>query len=63
MKLSEELPDEREGMMGTKRVFISFDYDHNNYLRGNLVTQAKDHESPFSITDSSVQHRIDENWR
>ena len=49
--------------IATKGVFISFDYAHDNDLRGNLVAQARDPESPFSITDWSVQHRIDENWR
>ena len=49
--------------MAVKRVFISFDYDHDNDLRGNLVAQATNPESPFSITDRSVRHRIDENWR
>ena len=49
--------------MAVKRVFISFDYDHDNDLRGNLVAQAENPESPFSIVDSSVKHRIDENWR
>ena len=49
--------------MAAKRVFISFDYDHDNDLRGNLVAQAKRPESPFSIRDWSVQHRIEENWR
>ena len=49
--------------MAVKRVFISFDYEHDNDLRGNLVAQAKNPESPFSIRDSSVKHRIDENWR
>ena len=49
--------------MTTKGAFISFDYDHDNDLRGNLVAQAKNPESPFSITDWSVRHRIDENWR
>ena len=49
--------------MTTKGVFISFDFDHDNELRGNLVAQAKDLESPFSITDWSVRHQIDENWR
>ena len=44
-------------------VFISFDYDHDNDLRGNLVAQARRPESPFSIADGSVRHRIDENWR
>ena len=49
--------------MATKSVFISFDYDHDNDLRGNLVAQSKDSESPFSITDLSVRGSIDENWR
>ena len=47
----------------TKSVFISFDFDHDNDLRGNLVAQARDLESPFSITDWSVKAPIDENWR
>ena len=49
--------------MAVKRVFISFDYDHDNDLRGNLVAQAKKPESPFSIRDRSVRYRIDESWR
>ena len=53
--------------MATKGVFISYDYSfdyyHDNDLRGNLVSQAKNPESPFSITDWSVRHRIEENWR
>ena len=49
--------------MVTKSAFISFDYDHDNDLRGNLVAQAENPESPFSITNWSVQEPIDENWR
>ena len=49
--------------MTTRGVFISFDYDHDKDLRGNLVAQARNADSLFSITDWSVQHRIDEAWR
>lgn len=49
--------------MDTKSVFISFDYDHDNDLRGNLVAQAKEPLSPFTITDWSVKKPIDEKWR
>ena len=49
--------------MDTKSVFISFDYDNDQDLRGNLVAQAKNPESPFSITDWSVKEPISENWR
>ena len=52
-----------ETAMAVKRVFISFDYDHDNDLRGNLVAQTKNPDSPFSIRDRSVKYRIDENWR
>ena len=50
-------------MAGTKRVFISFDYDNDRSLRGDLVGQAKRPDSPFSITDWSVRYRIDEGWK
>ncbi len=53
----------REETMTTKSVFISFDFDHDNDLRGNLVAQAEDSESPFNITDWSLHEPIDENWR
>lgn len=53
----------RDTTVTVKRVFISFDYDQDNDLRGNLVAQAKNPDSPFRIRDWSVQHRIDENWR
>lgn len=49
--------------MSTKSAFISFDYDHDNDLRGNLVAQAENPESPFSITDWSVRERISERRR
>ena len=49
--------------MTTKSVFISFDYDNDNDLRGNLVSQAKRSDSPFSITDWSVKEPFDEKWR
>ena len=50
-------------MVDTRSVFISFDYDNDNDLRGDLVAQAGDPESPFSIADWSVEHRIDEGWK
>ena len=49
--------------MTTKGVFISFDYDNDKDLPGNLVAQARNPESPFSITDQSVEEPISENWR
>ena len=49
--------------MDTKSVFISFDYDHDKDLRGSLVSQAKDQDSPFSITDWSLREPITEKWK
>ena len=49
--------------MDTKSVFISFDYDSDQDLRGNLVAQAENPDSPFNITDWSVWEPISENWK
>ncbi len=49
--------------MTTESVFISFDYDNDKDLPGNLVAQAARPDSPFSIRDRSVKYRIDENWK
>ena len=46
-----------------KRAFISFDFDNDNDLRGNLVAQAQKSDSPFNIADWSVKEPFDENWR
>ena len=50
-------------MATRKSAFISFDYDNDNDLRGNLVEQAKRSDSPFSIKDWSVKEPYDESWR
>ena len=50
-------------MATTKSAFISFDFDNDSSLRGDLVAQAKRPDSPFSITDWSVRYRIDEAWK
>ena len=49
--------------MTTKSAFISFDYDNDKDIRGSLVAQAKDPNSPYSITDWSLKEPIDEKWR
>ena len=46
------------------RVFVSFDYDHDKDLHGNLVAQARQPDSPFTITDQSLPSAIhDGNWK
>jgi hypothetical protein len=49
--------------MAKKRVFISFDYDHDLDLKNLLVGQAKNEDSPFEITDLSIKEAISEDWK
>lgn len=49
--------------MTRKRVFISFDYDHDARLKDLLVGQARNSDSPFDITDMSIKAKIDQDWK
>jgi hypothetical protein len=46
-----------------KRVFISFDYDHDSDLRVMLAGQAKHPDTPFSIADWSVKEELSGDWK
>lgn len=47
-----------------KRVFTSFDFDHDENLRNLLIGQAKYPDSPFEIHDWSVKEPFGEtNWQ
>jgi hypothetical protein len=45
------------------RVFISFDFDHDENLRNLLVGQARNPDSPFEIADWSVKEPFTGNWK
>jgi hypothetical protein len=49
--------------MAKKRVFISFDFDHDEDLRNLLVGQAKNPDSPFDIANWSVKEPLTGNWK
>ncbi len=49
--------------MSKKRVFISFDYDHDLDLKNLLVGQSKNEDSPFDIADFSIKEAISEDWK
>ena len=49
--------------MAKMRTFISFDYDHDSDLKNLLVGQAKNDDSPFSITDMSIKETITKKWK
>ena len=46
-----------------QRVFISFDFDHDEDLKNALVGQAKYPNSPFEIADWSVKEPFTGNWK
>lgn len=50
-------------MAKKKRVFVSFDYDHDLDLKNLLVGQAKNEESPFNIAEFSIKEAISKDWK
>lgn len=46
-----------------KSAFISFDYDHDEFLRTALAGQAKNPDSPFDIIDRSVKEPLSGDWK
>jgi hypothetical protein len=42
-------------MKYTKKVFVSYDYDHDKALKDLLIGQAHNPECPFEITDGSLK--------
>jgi hypothetical protein len=44
--------------MAKTKVFISFDYENDRDIKGALISQAKQADSPFSINDCSIQFSV-----
>jgi hypothetical protein len=49
--------------MAMVRVFISFDFDHDEDLRNLLVGQARNPDSPFEIADWSLREPLPGDWK
>src|SRR4051794_36758414 len=49
--------------MAKKRVFISFDYDHDEGAKIMLAGQAKHEDSPFDFKDASVKEHLTGDWK
>lgn len=49
--------------MAKPKVFVSFDYDHDSFLKEALVGQAQNPDSPFQISDWSVKEAQAYNWQ
>jgi len=50
-------------MATKKRVFISFDFDHDEDTKIMLAGQAKLPDSPFEFTDASVKEHLTGDWK
>lgn len=48
--------------MPKKRVFISFDYDNDEFLKIALVGQSKHDDSPFEMSDHSIKEHLTGDW-
>ncbi len=48
--------------MAKQRVFISFDYDHDGDIKTRLAGQANHADSPFDVTDASVNEHRTGDW-
>ena len=46
-----------------KKVFISFDYDNDEFLRTALVGQANNPDTPFAIIDKSLREPFATDWK
>lgn len=49
--------------MAQKRVFISFDYGHDDDLRILLVGQARNPDPPFNLADWPVKEPMTGDWK
>ncbi len=49
--------------MTKTRLFISFDFDHDEDLRNLLVGQAENPDSPFEIADWSLKEPLSGDWK
>lgn len=50
-------------MATKKRVFISFDVDHDEEIKRALAAQAKLPDSPFDFTDASIKEPLLGDWK
>ncbi len=49
--------------MEKKRVFVSFDFDHDEDIKLLLAGQAKHPDSPFDFKDASISEHLSGDWK
>jgi hypothetical protein len=60
--VADKIDMENETM--TKRVFVSFDFDKDKFLKDGVVGQSKNPDSPFSISDWSLKEEQEQaEWK
>lgn len=56
-------PRARRSGVGKTRVYVSFDFDHDEDLKVHLIGQAKHGDSPFWIADWSIKEAVGTDWK
>jgi hypothetical protein len=46
--------------MAKKKVFVSFDFDNDKFLKESIIAQAKLDDSPFDVMDFSLKEAVPE---
>jgi hypothetical protein len=54
---------QRSKAMAKTRLFVSFDFDHDEDLRNLLVGQASHPDTPFNIQDRSIKEPLSGDWK
>jgi hypothetical protein len=49
--------------MAKTRAFVSFDYDHDSFLKEAIIGQSKHPDTPFDLADHSIKEAISGNWQ
>jgi hypothetical protein len=49
--------------MDKKRVFVSFDFDHDDGLKALLVGQSQHTDTPFELADWSIKEHLTGDWK
>lgn len=45
------------------KLFISFDYENDKEVKGDMISQSKQPNFPFEIVDLSINEAVDEKWK
>jgi hypothetical protein len=49
--------------MAATRVYVSFDFDHDEDLKNFLIGQSRHDDSPFEVADWSIKEAVTGDWK